>query len=160
MCGEYIYKGKKFNVWKEMVQNEVYLGLFIFCFYIKCMCCLVEIIFKIDFENIDYIMEYGVMWNFQVEKFLEEEEKRVQKEWEDEELNNFMKVLENWIKDFKLEMEVLENFQELKDLNQWQVYVDFEVMLWQYCLFEEEWWRQEQEEDEQEIVVLLEEVRK
>ncbi|KAI5085938.1 coiled-coil domain-containing protein 94 [Silurus meridionalis] len=29
-CGEYIYKGKKFNVWKETVQNELHLGLPIF----------------------------------------------------------------------------------------------------------------------------------
>ena len=47
-CGEYIYKGKKFNARKETVQNEAYLGLPIFRFYIKCTCCLAEIIFKTD----------------------------------------------------------------------------------------------------------------
>lgn len=29
-CGEYIYKGKKFNAMKETVLNEEYLGLRIF----------------------------------------------------------------------------------------------------------------------------------
>lgn len=37
-------------------------------------------------------MEHGATRNFQAEKLLEEEEKRVQKEREDEELNNPMKV--------------------------------------------------------------------
>ncbi|XP_045155990.1 splicing factor YJU2 [Echinops telfairi] len=90
-CGEYIYKGKKFNARKETVQNEVYLGLPIFRFYIKCTRCLAEITFKTDPENTDYTMEHGATRNFQAEKLLEEEEKRVQKEREDEELNNPMK---------------------------------------------------------------------
>lgn len=48
-CGEYIYKGKKFNARKETVQNELYLGLPIFRFYIKCTRCLAEITFKVIF---------------------------------------------------------------------------------------------------------------
>lgn len=159
-CGEYIYKGKKFNARKETVQNEVYLGLPIFRFYIKCTRCLAEITFKTDPANTDYTMEHGATRNFQAEKLLEEEEKRIQKEREDEELNNPMKVLENRTKDSKLEMEVLENLQELKDLNQRQAHVDFEAMLRQHRLSEEERRQQEQEEDEREAAVLVEEARK
>ncbi|KAM6167988.1 splicing factor YJU2 isoform 2-T2 [Erethizon dorsatum] len=159
-CGEYIYKGKKFNARKETVQNEVYLGLPIFRFYIKCTRCLAEITFKTDPENTDYTMEHGATRNFQAEKLLEEEEKRVQKEREDEELNNPMKVLENRTKDSKLEMEVLENLQELKDLNQRQAHVDFEAMLRQHRLSEEELQRRQREEDERETAVLLEEAQK
>lgn len=159
-CGEYIYKGKKFNARKETVQNEVYLGLPIFRFYIKCTRCLAEITFKTDPENTDYTMEHGATRNFQAEKLLEEEEKRVQKEREDEELNNPMKVLENRTKDSKLEMEVLENLQELKDLNQRQAHVDFEAMLRQHRLSEEERQKQEQEEDERETAALVEETKK
>ncbi|KAM4856950.1 splicing factor YJU2 isoform X1 [Urocitellus parryii] len=159
-CGEYIYKGKKFNARKETVQNEVYLGLPIFRFYIKCTRCLAEITFKTDPENTDYTMEHGATRNFQAEKLLEEEEKRVQKEREDEELNNPMKVLENRTKDSKLEMEVLENLQELKELNQRQAHVDFEAMLRQHRLSEEERRRRQQEEDEQETAALLEEARR
>ncbi|KAL1791567.1 hypothetical protein HispidOSU_017185 [Sigmodon hispidus] len=116
-CGEYIYKGKKFNACKETVQDKAYLGLPIFRFYIKCTRCMAGITFKTDPENRDYTMEHGATCNFQAEKLLEEE-KRVQKEPENEELNNPMKVLEYWTKDSKLEMEVLENLQELKDLNE------------------------------------------
>ncbi|OXB72633.1 UNVERIFIED_CONTAM: hypothetical protein H355_002124 [Colinus virginianus] len=39
--------GKKFNARKETVQNEAYLGLPIFRFYIKCTRCLAEITFKV-----------------------------------------------------------------------------------------------------------------
>jgi hypothetical protein len=45
-CGEYIYKGKKFNARKETVEGEDYYGIKIFRFYIKwqvppvsCECC-------------------------------------------------------------------------------------------------------------------------
>ncbi|XP_030396173.1 splicing factor YJU2 isoform X2 [Gopherus evgoodei] len=158
-CGEYIYKGKKFNARKETVQNEVYLGLPIFRFYIKCTRCLAEITFKTDPENTDYTMEHGATRNFQAEKLLEEEEKRVQKEREEEELNNPMKVLENRTKDSKLEMEVLENLQELKELNQRQANVDFESMLKQYKDYEEERKRRELEEDETEMKAMLEQAQ-
>ncbi|XP_032086420.1 splicing factor YJU2 [Thamnophis elegans] len=158
-CGEYIYKGKKFNARKETVQNESYLGLPIFRFYIKCTRCLAEITFKTDPENTDYAMEHGATRNFQAEKLLEEEEKRLQKEREDEELNNPMKVLENRTKDSKLEMEVLENLQELKDLNQRQANVDFESMLHQYKEFEEQQKQRELEEDEQEMKSMLEQAQ-
>nr|XP_033812185.1 splicing factor YJU2 isoform X2 [Geotrypetes seraphini] len=154
-CGEYIYKGKKFNARKETVQNELYLGLPIFRFYIKCTRCLAEITFKTDPENTDYAMEHGATRNFQAEKLIEEEEKRQQKEREEEELNNPMKVLENRTKDSKLEMEVLENLQELRELNQRQANVDFESMLQQYKDFEEERKRKEQEEDERELDTIM-----
>ncbi|XP_009899352.1 splicing factor YJU2 [Dryobates pubescens] len=158
-CGEYIYKGKKFNARKETVQNEVYLGLPIFRFYIKCTRCLAEITFKTDPENTDYTMEHGATRNFQAEKLLEEEEKRMQKEREEEELNNPMKVLENRTKDSKLEMEVLENLQELKELNQRQANVDFEAMLRQYQEHEEEQRLREQQEDEEELRAMLEQAQ-
>ncbi|XP_030629948.1 splicing factor YJU2 [Chanos chanos] len=155
-CGEYIYKGKKFNARKETVQNEHYMGLPIFRFYIKCTRCLAEITFKTDPENTDYAMEHGATRNFQAEKLIEEEEKKVQREREEEELNNPMKVLENRTKDSKMEMEVLENLQELKELNQRQAQVDFEAMLGQYRELEQKQREREKEEDERETKEMLE----
>ncbi|XP_005798410.1 coiled-coil domain-containing protein 94 [Xiphophorus maculatus] len=157
-CGEYIYKGKKFNARKETVQNELYMGLPIFRFYIKCTRCLAEITFKTDPENTDYAMEHGATRNFQAEKLIEEEEKRIQQEREDEELNNPMKVLENRTKDSKLEMEVLENLQELKELNQRQALVDFEGMIDKYRELEKREREREKEEDERETKEMLERV--
>uniref|UniRef100_A0ACB8EY87 Uncharacterized protein n=1 Tax=Sphaerodactylus townsendi TaxID=933632 RepID=A0ACB8EY87_9SAUR len=135
-CGKYIYKGKKFNARKETVQSESYLGLPIFRFYIKSERLLEE-----------------------EEEEEEEEEKRVQKEREDEELNNPMKVLQNRTKDSKLKMEILENLQELKELNQCQAHVDFESMLQQCKDDKEEQKRLAVEEDEQEMKALLEEAQ-
>ncbi|KAH0518278.1 Coiled-coil domain-containing protein 94 [Microtus ochrogaster] len=112
-----------------------------------------------DPENTDYTVEHGATSSFQAEKLLEEEEKRVQKEREDQELNNPMKDLENRTKDSKLEMEVLENLQELKDLNQQQAHVDFEAMLLQHRLLQEQRRQQQEEEDELETAALLEEAR-
>ncbi|KAM9330591.1 splicing factor YJU2, partial [Gastrophryne carolinensis] len=159
-CGEYIYKGKKFNARKETVQNEQYLGLPIFRFYIKCTRCLAEITFKTDPENTDYAMEHGATRNFQAEKLIEEEEKRFQKEREEEELNNPMKVLENRTKDSKMEMDVLENLQELKELNQRQANVDFESMLDRYRETEEEMQKRQNEEDDREMRTMLNEAQK
>lgn len=154
-CGEYIYKGKKFNARKETVQNELYMGLPIFRFYIKCTRCLAEITFKTDPENTDYAMEHGATRNFQAEKLIEEEEKRVQQEREEEELNNPMKVLENRTKDSKMEMEVLENLQELKELNQRQAQVDFEGMIDHYRELERREREREKEDDERETKEML-----
>ncbi|XP_008301997.1 splicing factor YJU2 [Stegastes partitus] len=154
-CGEYIYKGKKFNARKETVQNELYMGLPIFRFYIKCTRCLAEITFKTDPENTDYAMEHGATRNFQAEKLIEEEEKRIQEEREEEELNNPMKVLENRTKDSKMEMEVLENLQELKELNQRQAQVDYEGMISQYRELEKREKEREKEEDERETKEML-----
>lgn len=154
-CGEYIYKGKKFNARKETVQNELYMGLPIFRFYIKCTRCLAEITFKTDPENTDYAMEHGATRNFQAEKFIEEEEKRIQQEREEEELNNPMKVLENRTKDSKMEMEVLETLQELKELNQRQAQVDFEGMIDRYRELERVEKEREKEEDERETKEML-----
>ncbi|KAM7403358.1 hypothetical protein PAMA_004011 [Pampus argenteus] len=157
-CGEYIYKGKKFNARKETVQNELYMGLPIFRFYIKCTRCLAEITFKTDPENTDYSMEHGATRNFQAEKLIEEEEKRIQQEREEEELNNPMKVLENRTRDSKMEMEVLETLQELKELNQRQAQVDFEGMIDKYRELERREKEREKEEDERETKEMLERV--
>ncbi|XP_006811850.1 splicing factor YJU2-like [Saccoglossus kowalevskii] len=128
-CTEYIYKGKKFNARKETVQGESYLGLAIFRFYIKCPRCVAEISFKTDPENTDYALEAGATRNFQAEKLIIEEEERLKREREEEEMNNPMKVLENRTRDSKREMEVLENLEELRDLNMRHASVDHAAIL-------------------------------
>lgn len=63
-CGEYIYKGKKFNARKETVQNEVYLGLPIFRFYIKCTRCLAEITFKVKYFLSALLLPGEAVWSW------------------------------------------------------------------------------------------------
>jgi len=116
-CGEYIYKGKKFNARKETVEGEDYYGIKIFRFYIKCTLCSAEITFKTDPKNTDYLAEHGASRNFEPwrEEQAVEEEDRLAK-LEDEE-NNPMKALENRTTDSKREMDILDALQDIRARN-------------------------------------------
>nr|XP_023025646.1 coiled-coil domain-containing protein 94 [Leptinotarsa decemlineata] len=131
-CGEYIYKGKKFNARKEDVENQDYMGIRIYRFYIKCTRCLQEISFKTDPKNTDYEIEAGATRNFMALKLAEEQAQREEEEAKEEEANNPMKLLENRTKQSKNEIELLESLEELKDLNKRQQVIDYETMLLSY----------------------------
>lgn len=116
-CGEYIYKGKKFNARKETVDGEDYYGIKIFRFYIKCTLCSAEITFKTDPKNTDYAAEHGASRNFEPwreEQAVEEEDRLARLE---EEENNPMKALENRTTDAKREMDILDALQDIKARN-------------------------------------------
>lgn len=131
-CGEYIYKGKKFNARKEDVIDQTYLGIRIYRFYIKCTRCLQEISFKTDPRNTDYEIEAGATRNFMALKLAEEQAKREMDELKEEEASNPMKLLENRTEQSRNEIELLESLEELKDLNRRQQNVNYEEMLLQY----------------------------
>jgi Saf4/Yju2 protein len=131
-CGEYIYKGKKFNARKEDVENQDYLGIRIYRFYIKCTRCLQEISFKTDPKNTDYEIEAGATRNFMALKLAEEQAKREEDELKEEEANNPMKLLENRTEQSRNEIELLESLEELRDLNRRHQNIDYEQMLQQF----------------------------
>lgn len=131
-CGEYIYKGKKFNARKEDVEGEDYLGIRIYRFYIKCTRCLQEISFKTDPRNTDYEIEAGATRNFMALKLAEEQAQREEDERKEDEATNPMKLLENRTKQSKQELELLESLEELRDLNRRQRSVDYDTMLSQF----------------------------
>ncbi|XP_013175209.1 PREDICTED: coiled-coil domain-containing protein 94 isoform X2 [Papilio xuthus] len=149
-CGEYIYKGKKFNARKEDVENEDYLGIRIYRFYIKCTRCLQEISFKTDPKNTDYEIEAGATRNFMALKLAEEQAKREEEEQKEEEANNPMKLLEYRTEQSRQEIELLESLEDLKELNRRQQSVDYESMLKQYKSesVEERKAREEREDNE------------
>lgn len=142
-CGEYIYKGKKFNARKEDVENETYLGIRIYRFYIKCTRCLQEISFKTDPMNTDYEIEAGATRNFMALKLAEEQARREEQELKDEEANNPMKLLENRTEQSRNEIELLESLEELKDLRTRHENIDYEALLTQYDPCETEQQREE-----------------
>lgn len=152
-CGEYIYKGKKFNARKEDVEDQTYLGIRIYRFYIKCTRCLQEISFKTDPQNTDYEIEAGATRNFMALKLAEEQAQRELDELKEEEANNPMKLLENRTEQSRNEIELLESLEELRDLNRRQQTVDYEQMLQQFNPAETEQERElrQQREDEEYI---------
>ncbi|RIA92286.1 CWC16 protein [Glomus cerebriforme] len=128
-CGEYIYKGKKFNARKETVEGETYYSIKIFRFYIKCPRCSAEITFKTDPKNTDYVAEHGAQRNFEPwrEERLAGEESKLLKEMEEE--NNPMKALENRTIDSKIEMDVLDALDEIRTRNARNERVDADALL-------------------------------
>ncbi len=125
-CGDYIAKGKKFNARKETVENESYLGLKVFRFYFKCPRCMQEITFKTDPKNMDYEVEHGATQNFKALKLAEQQAVQEQKDKEEDEKLNPMKLLENRTKASRIEMETIEALEDLKEMNQNKNVLDFE----------------------------------
>lgn len=156
-CGEYIYKGKKFNARKEDAENEDYLGIRIYRFYIKCTRCLQEISFKTDPQNTDYEIEEGATRNFMALKLAQEQEKREEDAEKEEEATNPMKLLENRTQQSKQEIELMESLEELRDLNRRQGNVDYDSMLLKYnpAELKEQIKRMQEEEDERTVQNLM-----
>lgn len=147
-CGEYIYKGKKFNSRQETVEDEDYLGLRIFRFYIKCPRCVSEITFKTDPVNTDYTLEGGASRNFEAAKTAEMLAQKAQKEIEEEELNNPMKVLENRTKASRQEMDMLETLQDLKELNSRHARLNQDQVIELHQSYEKQLLKLQEDEDE------------
>ncbi|KAI1284615.1 DUF572-domain-containing protein [Xylaria sp. FL0933] len=118
-CGEYIYRGRKFNARKETPLDEKYLGIQIFRFYIKCTRCSGEICFKTDPRNNDYACERGAKrstepWRVGREETDEERLDRLEKE---EEERDAMVELEAKTVDAKREMAVADALDEIRTRN-------------------------------------------
>ncbi|KAK2763149.1 hypothetical protein FQN54_009785 [Arachnomyces sp. PD_36] len=127
-CGEYIYKGRKFNARKE-TTDEKYLSIAIYRFYIRCTRCSGEITFKTDPKNMDYTCERGAKRNFEpwreaksaeVNETEEETLNRLERE-EGEEAERVerdkMVELEEKMMDSKREMAVADALDEIRTRN-------------------------------------------
>lgn len=147
-CGEYIYKGRKFNARKEDVDDMNHLGLRIYRFYIKCTACLSEISFRTDPANTDYVLEAGATRNFEAltkaEKIAEEEDRAYQEELK----NNPMKLLEERTEASKNEMARMEALEELQEINKREVKINYDGMLATYDKIREQEAAKAEAEDE------------
>ncbi|CAL5186944.1 unnamed protein product [Lathyrus oleraceus] len=128
-CGNYIYKGTKFNSRKEDVIGETYLGIQIFRFYFKCTRCSAELTMKTDPQNSDYIVESGATRNFEPWRAEDEETDEVKKKREAEEMGDAMKSLENRTLDSKREMDILAALDEMKSMKSRHATVSVDEML-------------------------------
>ena len=127
-CGEYIYKGRKFNARKETTE-EKYLNIQIYRFYIRCTRCSTEITFKTDPKNMDYTCERGAKRNFEpwrdpASKELQETDEqrldrleREEAEAAEEEEKNAMEELEQKMQDSKREMQIADALDEIRTRN-------------------------------------------
>lgn len=127
-CGEYIYKGRKFNARKEDVDDMNYLGLRIYRFYIKCTACVSEICFRTDPASTDYVIEAGATRNFEALRKAEEIAEKEENARKEELENNPMKLLEERTTQSKNEMEIAESLDELRELNRRTVAIDYDTM--------------------------------
>ncbi|CAM9449298.1 unnamed protein product [Chrysoparadoxa australica] len=116
-CGEYMYRGKKFNSRKEDVVGEDYHSIKKFRFYVKCCMCSQQITFKTDPENADYTLEEGATRNFEQWKEQDQAAAALVRGREEEEKVDNMKALENRTLDSKMEMDVLDALDEIKAVN-------------------------------------------
>jgi hypothetical protein len=119
-CGEFIYKGRKFNARKE-TSDEKYYNITIYRFYIRCTRCSGEITFKTDPKNMDYECERGAKRNFEPwreAKLNEEtEEERLDRLEREEAERDAMKDLESKVHDAKQEMAVSDALDEIRSRN-------------------------------------------
>lgn len=128
-CGEFIYKGRKFNARKETVEEEMYLTIKIYRFYVRCPQCGAEITFKTDPKNADYVAEHGAKRNF--EPWREEEQiteaMKIKRQLEEE--NNPLKALENKAIDSKREIDIAEGLDEIRTVNARLEQVDTDALI-------------------------------
>ncbi|RNA26106.1 coiled-coil domain-containing 94 [Brachionus plicatilis] len=150
-CGEYIYRGKKFNARKEDVIGKTYLGIQVYRFYIKCTKCLAEITFLTDPENSDYQMEFGAIRNFECIRLAEKQAELEAKQEKEEEANNPMKILENRTRDSRREMAILETLEDIRELNAAHASVDPKILLQEHQELKKKMLEMQEQEDEEEI---------
>ncbi|KAM6559908.1 hypothetical protein CsatA_029147 [Cannabis sativa] len=128
-CGNYIYKGTKFNSRKEDVVGETYLGIQIFRFYFKCTRCSAELAMKTDPQNSDYVVESGAMRNFEPWRDEDEQVDKEKQKRELEEVGDAMKSLENRTLDSKREMDIMAALDEMKSMKSRHATVSVDAML-------------------------------
>ncbi|CAN6980207.1 unnamed protein product [Brassica rapa subsp. trilocularis] len=128
-CGNYIYKGTKFNSRKEDVIGETYLGIQIFRFYFKCTKCSAELTMKTDPQNSDYIVESGASRNYEPWRAEDEVLDKEQQKRDAEEMGDAMKSLENRTLDSKREMDIIAALDEMKSMKSRHATVSVDAML-------------------------------
>ena len=122
-CGEFIYKGRKFNARKE-TTDEKYYAIAIYRFYIRCTRCSAEITFKTDPKEMDYTCERGAKRNFEPwrtqgesNKVETEKERLDRLEAEEAAQGGAMEQLEAKVVDAKREMDIADALDEIRTRN-------------------------------------------
>ncbi|ORY87719.1 CWC16 protein, partial [Protomyces lactucae-debilis] len=118
-CGEFIYKGKKFNARKEET-GERYFTVKIFRFHIRCTRCSNPITFKTDPKNADFTAESGATRNvepWRAPKAAEGDDETELDKLAEEEEATAMEQLEVKTVDARREMEIADALDEIRVRN-------------------------------------------
>ena len=124
ICGNYLRIGTKINMRKEKVENESYLTIPIYRFYMKCLTCYAEMTMKTDPKNNDYVMEHGASRLYESWKDARAAEELVKQIRDKDEEGNTITKLENKTYDSKKEMDMLEAIDEIRAINRLNSKVD------------------------------------
>lgn len=115
-CGEFMYKGTKFNTKMEQIEGYDYKGIKLYRFYFKCENCRAIFAIRTDPEHGDYTVEFGATRNFELwRERIKAEEEDVKKL--DEADQDTMVALENRTLQSKIEMDQHDRIDEMKAIN-------------------------------------------
>lgn len=128
VCGTYLHIGTKFNMRKETMTDESYLGIEILRFFFKCTRCTTEITMKTDPKNHDYICEANASRQYDERRDLEAAESALleMKMQEDEDP---MRFLEARTYESRREMDIMDALGDILSMNRIQTKVDHEKVL-------------------------------
>lgn len=127
-CGNFVYRGTKFNSKKETVEGEDYLGIRLFRFYFNCPNCSATLAMKTDPKNSDYVMEFGATRNNDPWQPTQEE-REIEEAQPDEELMDKMELLEKQARKRKEENDIMTALDEMKVLRAEQERTDLSHVL-------------------------------
>eukprot|EP00179_Madagascaria_erythrocladioides_P016811 CAMPEP_0198349658 /NCGR_PEP_ID=MMETSP1450-20131203/95005_1 /TAXON_ID=753684 ORGANISM="Madagascaria erythrocladiodes, Strain CCMP3234" /NCGR_SAMPLE_ID=MMETSP1450 /ASSEMBLY_ACC=CAM_ASM_001115 /LENGTH=193 /DNA_ID=CAMNT_0044055357 /DNA_START=76 /DNA_END=654 /DNA_ORIENTATION=+ len=118
-CGEFNYRGTKYNSLMENAKGEDYLGIEVKRFYMKCTRCKSTFTIKTDPKNADYSSEWGCTRNYDPHKEREDAAREAEAERARQEAvgKDAMSQLEERTKASKHDMDTLDALDELRALN-------------------------------------------
>ena len=130
-CGNFFHIETNFNMRKETVLDQDYLGIKIFRFYFKCSRCHAEIAMRTDPKQHDYVCESGASRNYEPWRDIEHAERVMKAKSQMEDETDAMKRVEKKGFNSKREMEILDALNEVKLLNKRQANIDHNQLLLQ-----------------------------
>ena len=128
VCGTYLHIGTKFNMRKETLTDEQYLGIEIIRFFFKCTRCATEITMKTDPKNHDYICESNASRQYDERRDLEAAESALN-EIKLQEDQDPMKFLEARTYESRREMDIQDALGNILELNKVQGKINFEQVM-------------------------------
>ncbi|CAG9327514.1 unnamed protein product [Blepharisma stoltei] len=128
ICGTYLHIGTKFNMRKETVTDESYLGIEILRFFFKCTRCTTEITMKTDPKSHDYVCESNASRQYDERRDLEAAESALQ-EMKVQENEDPMRFLEARTYESRREMDIMDALGDILSINKIQGKVDYENVI-------------------------------